>query len=156
MFHRTICGANWSLRAFLVWLSQEISRCYWVCMAEKDSDLGVAVWRPESSMDAVGIASLLEQDGIDHLLERNRDTAYPGVADRNRPWATIWVQQADAKKAKSLIETWKSQPAPSESDIPWQQGTPSDGEAQPDGQVLWKFLFIASVLVNMWLVTRIP
>lgn len=61
-----------------------------------------------NEIEARGIASFLAQEELDCVVVPYRDTAYPGVSDRERPWGTVRVGASDLARAKALLELWQS------------------------------------------------
>ncbi len=107
-----------------------------------------------NEIEARGIASLLASEDVDCVVVPFQDTAYPGVADRERPWGVLRVAAADLARAKELLETWENA-EPENLDEAWQRSlsSPTDSETKKPGwpgtPVLIAGLLIGAVLVYL-------
>ena len=61
-----------------------------------------------NEIEARGIASFLAEEGLDCVVVPYRDTAYPGVSDRERPWGTVRVAASDLAQAEVLLKAWQA------------------------------------------------
>ena len=115
---------------------------------EKTVELCVA----GDEIEARSIASLLSSEDVDCVVVPYQDTAYPGVADRERPWGVIRVGETDLTRAKELLETWK-EAEPEDLEEAWQRAPAShtdDGAKKPGWQgtpVLIAGLIVLAVLI---------
>lgn len=104
-----------------------------------------------NEIEARTIASLLSSEGMDCVVTPYQDTAYPGVADRERPWGVIRVAATELERAEELLETWKNA-EPENLDEAWQRSRQSsaDGEVKkagwPGTPLIIAALLIAAVL----------
>jgi hypothetical protein len=105
-------------------------------------------------IEARGMASLLSSEGMDCVVVPYQDTAYPGVADRERPWGVLRVAVSDLARAHALLETWKNA-EPENLDEAWKRSPPSltDGEAKkpvwPGTPAIIAGLLIGAVFVYL-------
>jgi len=60
----------------------------------------------KSSIESSRLILLLEKNGVSALAVSLKDSAYPGVVDRERPFAIVHVLQADYLLAQSVLAHW--------------------------------------------------
>ena len=111
----------------------------------------------QDEIEARGIASFLEEEGIDCVVVPYRDTAYPGVSDRERPWGTVRVGASELEQANVLLEAWRTA-VPENLEEAWQRSlaSPADGEAKKPGWPGTPVIFAGClvVLVAIYLVMK--
>ncbi len=62
------------------------------------------VYETDDEVQALILQEALESEGIAAVLVNHRDTAYPGITDRQRHGTEIRVEEDQVEKAKQLIE----------------------------------------------------
>ena len=62
------------------------------------------VYETDDEVQALALQEALESDGIAAVLINHRDTAYPGITDRQRHGTEIRVERDQVEKARQLIE----------------------------------------------------
>ncbi len=83
-------------------------------------DRVVTIFEAEDEMQCRMIAALLEQEGIDYLINSNQVPMFDGVMTKLRGfWGRLQVLESDAERAKRLIaEFLAAQPIePEETDF---------------------------------------
>jgi len=64
----------------------------------------LSVYETDDEVQALALQEALESEGIAAVLINHRDTAYPGITDRQRHGTEIRVEHNQVEKAKQLIE----------------------------------------------------
>ncbi len=64
----------------------------------------LSVYETDDEVQALALQEALESEGIAAVLINHRDTAYPGITDRQRHGTEILVEHNQVEKAKQLIE----------------------------------------------------
>ena len=64
----------------------------------------LSVYETDDEVQALALQEALESEGIAAVLINHRDTAYPGITDRQRHGTEIRVECDQVEKAKQLIE----------------------------------------------------
>jgi len=68
------------------------------------NDKVVTIFEAEDEMQCRMIAALLEQDGIDYLINSNQVPMFDGVMTKLRGfWGRLQVLEGDSERAKRLI-----------------------------------------------------
>ena len=110
-----------------------------------------------NEIEARGIASFLFEEDVDCVVVPYRDTAYPGVFDRDRMWGEIRVAASDLAQAEALLEAWRTA-VPENLEEAWQRSLPPhiDGEAKKPGWPGTPVIFAGClvVLVAIYLVMK--
>jgi hypothetical protein len=101
-----------------------------------------------NDVEALGMASLFEEEGIDVIIFKRQDTAGPGVFDRDAPWGVARVAESDFDRAKSLWEDWL-EAGPPEIGDDWKTaaGERETPTKMPPGAAGW-MLFLLGVAVG--------
>jgi len=79
-------------------------------MSELNSgDRVVTVFKAEDEIQCRMIAALLEQDGIDYLINSNQVPMFNGVMTKARGfWGSLQVLESDSERSKRLISEFLS------------------------------------------------
>jgi len=64
----------------------------------------LSVYETDDEVQALGLQEALEAEGIAAVLINHRDTAYPGITDKQRHGTEIRVERDQVEKATVLIE----------------------------------------------------
>ena len=64
----------------------------------------LSVYETDDEVQALALQEALESEGIAAVLINHRDTAYPGITDRQRHGTEIRVERDQVEQAKQLIE----------------------------------------------------
>jgi hypothetical protein len=64
----------------------------------------LSVYETDDEVQALALQEALESEGIAAILINHRDTAYPGITDRQRHGTEIRVERDQVEKATQLIE----------------------------------------------------
>lgn len=118
----------------------------------------VIVHEATSQIEAEGLRAWLEGEGIACHLDDPRDTAYPGIVDRGRPFR-VWVRAGDRSAAENATKAWLT--ATTLSDGPYRHVESEEPALGPTaGQLArqrfarsatWALLAVASVGANFYL-----
>ena len=76
--------------------------------SQASGEVSVCVHTPETEGEARGVESFRNDEGQPCTLVSFRDTAYPGIVDRQRIWGEVRVPAGDQEKAKALVVAWLS------------------------------------------------
>ena len=63
-----------------------------------------SVYETDDEVQALALQEALESEGIAAVLINHRDTAYPGITDRQRHGTEIRVEEDQVEQATQLIE----------------------------------------------------
>ncbi|MGB8332644.1 MAG: DUF2007 domain-containing protein [Polyangiales bacterium] len=63
-----------------------------------------SVYETDDEVQALALQEALESEGIAAVLVNHRDTAYPGITDRQRHGTEIRVEHNQVQRATQLIE----------------------------------------------------
>lgn len=105
-------------------------------MSSSGESTSVVIHRPQYESEAQGIITHLREQNIDAKLIHLKDTSYPGVADRHRPFAEIRVAPFEADKAKQALDLWR-QAVPEDLESAWQQPIEQAEVAKPRRRDPW-------------------
>lgn len=61
------------------------------------------LYEPENEIEAQALIGMLESEGIEIVVQRRADTAYPGIGDAASGWGRLLVRAPDLAKAQGLI-----------------------------------------------------
>ena len=64
----------------------------------------LSVYETDDEVQALALQEALESEGIAAILLNHRDTAYPGITDRQRHGTEIRVEGDQVEKATQIIE----------------------------------------------------
>jgi hypothetical protein len=64
----------------------------------------LSVYETDDEVQALALQEALESEGIAAVLINHRDTAYPGITDRQRHGTEIRVEEDQVEQATQLIE----------------------------------------------------
>ena len=63
-----------------------------------------SIYETDDEVQALALQEALETEGIAAVLVNHRDTAYPGITDRQRHGTEIRVEMDQVEKATQIIE----------------------------------------------------
>ena len=108
---------------------------------------GLAIYEPENEADALGVEAMLRDEGIECVVLRYGDSAYPGIVDRGRPFGVVKVAESHAARARLLVDGWRGA-VPEDLEQAFERaGAPGDlSEGQPAGRKLAVGLLLLLVL----------
>jgi len=111
------------------------------------------VHETDDEVQALALQEALESEGIAAVLINHRDTAYPGITDRQRHGTEIRVEADQVAKATELIEEFlAAQPVEGPPIAPPPDSGPAPGVRGPGWLVitlvLLSLLGVAAYLLN--------
>ncbi len=96
-----------------------------------------SVYETDDEVQALALQEALESDGIAAVLVNHRDTAYPGITDRQRHGTEIRVELDQVQMATELIEEFlAAQPVEGPPIAPPPDSNPTSGVAGPGWLVI--------------------
>lgn len=112
-----------------------------------------SVYETDDEVQALALQEALESEGIAAVLVNHRDTAYPGITDRQRHGTEIRVEMDQVEQATQLIEEFlAAQPVEGPPIAPPPDSTPAPGVRGPTSLVITLLLLallgIAAYLLN--------
>ncbi|MDH4281354.1 MAG: DUF2007 domain-containing protein [Myxococcales bacterium] len=112
-----------------------------------------SVHETDDEVQALALQEALESEGIAAVLINHRDTAYPGITDRQRHGTEIRVEADQVAKATELIEEFlAAQPVEGPPIAPPPDSGPAPGVRGPGWLVitlvLLSLLGVAAYLLN--------
>jgi hypothetical protein len=111
------------------------------------------VFETDDEVQALALQEALEAEGIAAVLVNHRDTAYPGITDRQRHGTEIRVEVDQVARARRLIEEFlAAQPVEGPPVAPPPDRSPAPGLRGPGWLVITLILLgllgIAAYLLN--------
>ncbi|MGB5695519.1 MAG: DUF2007 domain-containing protein [Polyangiales bacterium] len=111
------------------------------------------VHETDDEVQALALQEALESEGIAAVLINHRDTAYPGITDRQRHGTEIRVEADQVAKATELIEEFlAAQPVEGPPIAPPPDSAPAPGLRGPGWLVITLILLgllgVAAYLLN--------
>jgi len=112
-----------------------------------------SVYETDDEVQALALQEALESEGIAAVLVSHRDTAYPGITDRQRHGTEIRVELDQIEKATRLIEEFlAAQPVEGPPIAPPPDSSPAPGVHGPGWLIitliLLSLLGVAAYLLN--------
>lgn len=100
-----------------------------------------------NDVEALGMESLFNEEGIDVVIFKRQDTAGPGVFDRDAPWGVARVAASDFDRATALWEQWR-EAGPPEIGDDWkvEQPVATDTDRHPPGATGWILFLLGAAL----------
>jgi hypothetical protein len=96
-----------------------------------------SVYETDDEVQALALQEALESEGIAAVLVNHRDTAYPGITDRQRHGTEIRVEVDQVAKATQLIEEFlAAQPVEGPPMAPPPDSEPAPGVRGPGWLVI--------------------
>jgi hypothetical protein len=96
-----------------------------------------SVYETDDEVQALALQEALEGEGIAAILINHRDTAYPGITDRQRHGTEIRVERDQVEKATQLIEEFMAaQPIEGPPIAPPPDSRPAPGVVGPGWLVI--------------------
>lgn len=96
-----------------------------------------SVYETDDEVQALALQEALESEGIAAVLVNHRDTAYPGITDRQRHGTEIRVELGQVQMATELIEEFlAAQPVEGPPIAPPPDSSPTSGVAGPGWLVI--------------------
>jgi hypothetical protein len=97
----------------------------------------LSVYETDDEVQALALQEALESEGIAAVLINHRDTAYPGITDRQRHGTEIRVEGAQVQKATQIIEEFlAAQPVEGPPIAPPPSSEPAPGVRGPGWLVI--------------------
>ena len=112
-----------------------------------------SVYETDDEVQALALQEALETEGIAAVLVNHRDTAYPGITDRQRHGTEIRVEMDQVEQATQLIEEFlAAQPVEGPPIAPPPDTGPAPGVRGPGWLVITLILLallgVAAYLLN--------
>jgi len=96
-----------------------------------------SVYETDDEVQALALQEALESEGIAAVLVNHRDTAYPGITDRQRHGTEIRVEMDQVEQATRLIEEFLvAQPVEGPPIAPPPDSNPAPGVRGPSALVI--------------------
>ncbi|MBT8452830.1 MAG: DUF2007 domain-containing protein [Deltaproteobacteria bacterium] len=96
-----------------------------------------SVYETDDEVQALALQEALEADGIAAVLVNHRDTAYPGITDRQRHGTEIRVETDQVAQATQLIEEFlAAQPVEGPPIAPPPDSRPAPGVRGPSSLII--------------------
>ncbi len=96
-----------------------------------------SVYETDDEVQALALQEALESEGIAAVLINHRDTAYPGITDRQRHGTEIRVEEDQVEQATQLIEEFlAAQPVEGPPIAPPPDSNPAPGIRGPGWLVI--------------------
>lgn len=96
-----------------------------------------SIYETDDEVQALALQEALESEGIAAVLVNHRDTAYPGITDRQRHGTEIRVEVDQVRKATQLIEEFlAAQPVEGPPIAPPPDSRPAPGVRGPGWLVI--------------------
>ena len=100
-----------------------------------------SIYETDDEVQALALQEALEAEGIAAVLVNHRDTAYPGITDRQRHGTEIRVEIDQVEKATQLVEEFlAAQPVEGPPIAPPPHPGPQPGTRGPSALVITLFL----------------
>ena len=97
----------------------------------------LSVYETDDEVQALALQEALESAGIAAVLINHRDTAYPGITDRQRHGTEIRVEQDQVEQATQMIEEFlAAQPVEGPPIAPPPDSNPAPGVQGPGWLVI--------------------
>jgi hypothetical protein len=97
----------------------------------------LSVYETDDEVQALALQEALESEGIAAVLINHRDTAYPGITDRQRHGTEIRVEEDQVEQATQLIEEFlAAQPVEGPPIAPPPDSNPAPGIRGPGWLVI--------------------
>jgi hypothetical protein len=112
-----------------------------------------SVYETDDEVQALALQEALESEGIAAVLVNHRDTAYPGITDRQRHGTEIRVEMDQVEQATQVIEEFlAAQPVEGPPIAPPPDSNPPPGLRGPRSLIitllLLTFLGVMAYLLN--------
>ena len=112
-----------------------------------------SIYETDDEVQALALQEALEDEGIAAVLVNHRDTAYPGITDRQRHGTEIRVEIDQVEKATQLVEEFlAAQPVEGPPIAPPPDPGPKPGTRGPSSLVITLILLgllgVAAYLLN--------
>ena len=112
-----------------------------------------SIYETDDEVQALALQEALEAEGIAAVLVNHRDTAYPGITDRQRHGTEIRVEIDQVEKATQLVEEFlAAQPVEGPPIAPPPDPGPKPGTRGPSSLVITLILLgllgVAAYLLN--------
>jgi hypothetical protein len=112
-----------------------------------------SVYETDDEVQALALQEALEGEGIAAVLVNHRDTAYPGITDRQRHGTEIRVEMDQVAEATALIEEFlAAQPIEGPPIAPPPDSMPAPGLRGPSSLII-TLLSLALLGVAAYLLT---
>jgi hypothetical protein len=113
-----------------------------------------SVYETDDEVQALALQEALESEGIAAVLVNHRDTAYPGITDRQRHGTEIRVELDQVETATRLIEEFlAAQPVEGPPIAPPPDSSPAPGVRGPGWLVRPGWLVITLLMLGLLGVT---
>jgi hypothetical protein len=113
----------------------------------------LSVYETDDEVQALALQEALEVEGIAAVLINHRDTAYPGITDRQRHGTEIRVERDQVEKATQLIEEFlAAQPVEGPPIAPPPDSEPAPGVRGP-GWLVITLLMLGLLGVTAYILT---
>lgn len=107
-----------------------------------------SVYETDDEVQALALQEALEGEGIAAVLVNHRDTAYPGITDRQRHGTEIRVELDQVAQATQLIEEFlAAQPVEGPPMAPPPDSMPAPGMRGPSSLIITLFLLTLLAVV---------
>ena len=110
-----------------------------------------SIYETDDEVQALALQEALETEGIAAVLVNHRDTAYPGITDRQRHGTEIRVEMDQVEKATQIIEEFlAAQPVEGPPIAPPPESLPPPARRGPRS-LLISLLLLALMVVAAYL-----